>query len=145
MQQVLQIAKEGTDRGENPFGAGVFSPGGKALAIACNRVVSTNNVTAHAELNAIAEACHQLGKPDLQGYWLVATAEPCPMCMAAIATAGIRHVVFGAVQAVVTEAGYGSLGVSGTDLASQFNREILLHGRIYGNECISFLLNNRKG
>ena len=49
-----------------------------------------------------------------------------------------------AVQAVVTEAGYGSLGISGHDLASQFDRKMSIHGRIKGNACVSFLLENRK-
>ena len=49
-----------------------------------------------------------------------------------------------AVQVVVTEAGYGSLGISGHDLASQFDRKMSIHGRIKGNACVSFLLENRK-
>ena len=144
MTDVLQIAKDGVTHGEHPFGAGVFSIEGLSIALAHNEVVSTINPSAHAEMNAIAKACRRLGKPDLQGYWLVATAEPCPMCMAAIGTAGIRHVAFGAVQAVVTEAGYGSLGVSGQQLANQFNCQMSIHGGIGGNSCDSFLLENRK-
>lgn len=144
MKQVLQVSKDGVERGENPFGAGVFSTDGGAVAIACNSVVSTTNPSAHAEVNAIAAACRELGKSDLQGFWLVATAEPCPMCMSAIAIAGIRHVAFGAIQAAVTEAGYGSLGVTGQDLANQFDHAMTIRGRIHGNACVSFLLENRK-
>ena len=145
MKRVRQIAIEGVDRGEYPFGAGVFSIQGRELAISCNTVVSTNNPTAHAEINAIAAACQVLGTANLEEHWLITTAEPCPMCMAAIAMAGIRLVAFGAIQAVVTEAGYGSLGMSGSELASQFNHRIFIHGCIQGNECVSLLLKNRKG
>ena len=144
MKLVLQVAKDGVTRGENPFGAGVFSDDGHSLALTCNTCESTIDPSAHAEINAIAEACQKLGKTDLAGYWMIATAEPCPMCMAAIATAGIRHVAYGAAQAVVIEAGYGSLGISGQELASQFDCAMTIHGSVHANACISLLLENRK-
>ncbi|TWU10111.1 nucleoside deaminase [Allorhodopirellula heiligendammensis] len=134
----------GVQAGENPFGAAIFAVDGTQVVAANNTVNSTNNPAAHAEVNAIADASRSLGRSDLGGYWLLATAEPCPMCLSAAVIAGIRNIAFGANQVVVNEAGYGGLGICSRELANQFNCEIVLRGSILGNDCVRFLLNNRK-
>jgi len=144
MGVALDTAKRGVECGEFPFGAAVYEPGGTLIAKACNQVRSTCNPSSHAEVNAIAAAASQVGESDLSPYWLVSTAEPCPMCLGAIALAGIQYVAYGASHAVVKESGYGSLGVSGRELAQQFSSQLFVRGPIRGNECVSFMLNNRK-
>ncbi|MGB7347224.1 MAG: nucleoside deaminase [Pirellulaceae bacterium] len=144
MKAALDAGESGVQEGENPFGAAIYQAQGREIVVACNTVNSTNNPSAHAEVNAIAAACASLGQTKLEGCWLLATAEPCPMCLSCAALAGIRHIAFGANQAVVIEAGYGGLGVTGRELASQFSVDIKLQGSVLGNECVSFLLNNRK-
>ncbi|WP_236621128.1 nucleoside deaminase [Rhodopirellula sallentina] len=144
MKSALAVAEEGVQKGENPFGAAIVSPSGEPIAVAHNTARSTNNPSAHAEVNAIANACEKLQQRDLSGHWLAATAEPCPMCLSAAALAGIRHIAFGANQVVVKEAGYGGLGITGRELAKLFACEIDLRGSVLGNECIALLLRNRK-
>jgi guanine deaminase len=66
-----------------PFGAVVVKDG-KIIARGYNKVVSTNDPTAHAEVVAIREACKALGDFQLTGCEIYTSCEPCPMCMAAI-------------------------------------------------------------
>jgi guanine deaminase len=66
-----------------PFGAVVVKDG-KIIARGFNRVISTNDPTAHAEVVAIREACKAIGDFQLTGCEIYTSCEPCPMCMAAI-------------------------------------------------------------
>lgn len=66
-----------------PFGAVVVKEG-KIIARGFNRVISTNDPTAHAEVVAIREACKTLNNFQLVGCEIYTSCEPCPMCMAAI-------------------------------------------------------------
>ena len=66
-----------------PFGA-VIVKDGKIIARGFNKVISTNDPTAHAEVVAIREACKALNDFQLEGCEFYTSCEPCPMCMAAI-------------------------------------------------------------
>ncbi len=77
-----------------PFGAVIVDSGGQVVAAACNAVISTNDPTAHAEVQAIRSATSKLGRYDLTGLTIYASAEPCPMCMAAIYWARLARVVY---------------------------------------------------
>lgn len=66
-----------------PFGAVVVKDG-KIIARGFNKVVLTNDPTAHAEIVAIREACNALNDFQLTGCVIYTSCEPCPMCMAAI-------------------------------------------------------------
>jgi guanine deaminase len=76
-----------------PFGAVVVMDG-RVIGRGGNRVISTNDPTAHAEIVAIRDACRNMGNFDLDGAVLYATCEPCPMCLAAIYWANIRMVYY---------------------------------------------------
>lgn len=78
-----------------PFGAAIVDANGEIVVISSNSVLRDNDPTAHAEVNAIREACKKLGTYDLSGYVLYATGHPCPMCMSAIIWANIKKVYFG--------------------------------------------------
>ena len=144
MKVAIEVAQEGIFQGENPFGAVICSQTEGILVSAYNTVISTRNPSAHAEINALAKASQIIGPDNLCKHWLVTTAEPCPMCLSAAAVNGITHVAFGANQAVVTEAGYFGLGITGRELATRFSRSMTLRGSIRGNACVALLLNNRK-
>ncbi len=66
-----------------PFGAVVVKDG-KIIARGYNKVISSNDPTAHAEVVAIREACKVLNNFQLDGCEIYTSCEPCPMCMAAI-------------------------------------------------------------
>lgn len=78
-----------------PFGA-VIVLNGEVVGKGHNRVTSANDPTAHAEVEAIREACSRLGTHQLNGATLYATCEPCPMCLSAIYWAGIGMVYYAA-------------------------------------------------
>jgi tRNA(Arg) A34 adenosine deaminase TadA len=82
------------EQGEGgPFGAVVVRDG-RILGAACNRVLATNDPTAHAEILAIREACRQSGTFHLDGCEIYTTCEPCPMCLAAIHWARLDRVYY---------------------------------------------------
>ena len=76
-----------------PFGAVVYKDG-RVVGKGVNRVVGNNDPTAHAEIEAIRDACAYLRAFDLSGCELYATGYPCPMCMAAIIWANIKRVYY---------------------------------------------------
>lgn len=76
-----------------PFGAVVVS-NGKIIARGWNRVTSTNDPTAHAEVMAIRAACKKLKTFHLTDCELYTSCEPCPMCLAAIYWARLRAVYY---------------------------------------------------
>jgi tRNA(Arg) A34 adenosine deaminase TadA len=78
-----------------PFGAVVYKDG-KIVGKGVNRVVGNNDPTAHAEMEAIRNACKNLKTFDLTGCELYATGYPCPMCMSAIIWANIKKVYYSA-------------------------------------------------
>jgi len=76
-----------------PFGC-VIVKDGKIIGKGWNHVMATNDPTAHAEVMAIRDACKNLATPELVGCELYTSAEPCPMCMAAIYWACIPIVYY---------------------------------------------------
>ena len=71
-----------------------------------NRVLATNDPTAHAEVAAIKEASQLLGTYDLFGCTLYATTQPCPMCLGAIFWARIKTVYFGTTKLDAAKGGF---------------------------------------
>jgi guanine deaminase len=88
-----------------PFGA-VVARDGKVIASAANAVVATNDPTAHAEVQAIRQACAVLGSFQLDGCDIYASCEPCPMCLGAILWARPRAVYYAATRAEAAAAGF---------------------------------------
>ena len=80
--------------------------------VAHNTVWHDGDSTAHAEVNAIREACRSLGSIDLRGCTLYSTCEPCPMCFSASHWAGITRIVFGAGIVDAADAGFSELRIS---------------------------------
>lgn len=106
MLEALLEAKKGVGgRDGGPFGA-VIAKDGKILARGRNRVPSNNDPTAHAEINAIREACRKLGTFDLSGCEIYTTCEPCPMCLAAIHWARIERIFYGATRKDAAKIGF---------------------------------------
>ena len=100
MRLALALAEEAADRGEVPVGCVIAGPDGAVIGRGRNRREETGDATAHAELEAIRQACAALGDWRLSGCTLFVTLEPCPMCTGAIINARIPTVVFGAREAL---------------------------------------------
>lgn len=95
MREAIQLADEGVKQGRGgPFGCVVVRRG-EIVGRGNNRVTSTNDPTAHAEVTAIRDACARLGTFQLADCELYTSCEPCPMCLSAIYWARIPTVFYG--------------------------------------------------
>lgn len=94
MKQALQEAKKAFARGEVPVGAVVVSHN-RIIARSHNLTEALNDVTAHAEMQAITAASNYLGGKYLTDCVLYVTVEPCVMCAGAIAWAQLGKLVYG--------------------------------------------------
>ena len=94
LQQAIQLATDNVDSGEGgPYGA-VIVKDNRVLAASSNKVTSTLDPTAHAEVMVIRAACKQLNDFQLTGCVLYTSCEPCPMCLGAIYWARLDRVYF---------------------------------------------------
>ncbi len=89
-----------------PFGAVIVNSDGEILAIAGNTVLSSNDPTAHAEINAIRMACEKLGTSDLSNCTIYTSCEPCPMCLSAIIWANIKDVYYACTRTDAASIGF---------------------------------------
>jgi tRNA(Arg) A34 adenosine deaminase TadA len=106
MKEAIRISLEKMRRNHGgPFGA-VVVRGGKIVGRGWNSVTSTNDPTAHAEITAIRQACHQLKKFHLDDCELYTSCEPCPMCLAAVYWARIKRVFFGNTRKDAAKIGF---------------------------------------
>ena len=96
MREALALAREAAGAGEVPVGCVIVDAAGNIVGRGRNRREEAGDATAHAEVEAIREACAALGDWRLEGCTLYVTLEPCPMCAGAILNARVPRVVFGA-------------------------------------------------
>lgn len=107
MQAAINLAKEGMHNNEGgPFGC-VIVKDGKIIGRGKNRVTSQHDPTSHAELNAIKEACKNIGSHELTGCTLYTSCAPCPMCLGAIYLAKIEKVYYGSSYKDAAASGFG--------------------------------------
>jgi tRNA(adenine34) deaminase len=97
MNIALDLARQAADEGEVPVGAVVVRDG-EVIGMGRNRRETCGNALAHAELEAINQACRHLDGWQLVGCTLYVTLEPCPMCAGAIINSRIERVVQGAMN-----------------------------------------------
>ena len=97
MQIALELARQAADEGEVPVGA-VVVKNDTIIGMGRNRRETEGSALAHAELEAIHNACRTLGGWQLVDCTLYVTLEPCPMCAGAIINARIPRVVQGATN-----------------------------------------------
>ncbi len=94
LEKAIVLSKQGMESGEGgPFGCIVVKDG-EIVGQGNNRVTSSNDPTAHAEIVAIRDACEKLGTYQLTGCDIYTSCEPCPMCLGAIYWARPNRVVF---------------------------------------------------
>lgn len=95
MDEALKEAYEGINKNHGgPFGS-VIVKNGKIIGRGHNCVLLKGDPTCHGEMEAIRDACKNLGTHDLSGSILYTTAEPCPMCFGGILWANIEKIYFG--------------------------------------------------
>lgn len=96
MDEALALAYEASDRGEIPVGCVIVDESGTIIGKGRNRREESGDATAHAEVEAIKQACEHIGDWRLEGCTIFVTLEPCPMCAGAILNSRIPKIVFGA-------------------------------------------------
>jgi tRNA(Arg) A34 adenosine deaminase TadA len=106
MREAVQLAEQGMRSGRGgPFGCVVVRRG-EIVGRGSNRVTSTNDPTAHAEVVAIRDACTALQTFQLPDCELYTSCEPCPMCLSAIYWARIPQVYYGNTRADAAAIGF---------------------------------------
>ena len=94
MREAIRLSMENVQSGNGgPFGA-VIVKNGKIIAIGVNKVTKSNDPTAHAEINAIRNACKTLDSFQLDECEIYCSCEPCPMCLGAIYWARPKAIYF---------------------------------------------------
>ena len=93
LREAVRLAQHNHRNGGRPFGA-VLAFGDSIIATGVNEIISTHDVSAHAEMGALREACKRLQRPNLSGGIMYASGQPCPMCLAAMVLAGIKEVYY---------------------------------------------------
>ncbi len=134
MREAIELARSCLPDGDVPVGCVVASPDGAIIGRGRNRREQQGRATAHAEVEAINEACAALGSWRLSGCTLYVTLEPCPMCAGAIINARIDTVRYGA-----REEKSGCCGSVLNLFEERFNHHPKIYGRLLEGECQELL------
>ena len=134
MSLALALAKEAAQAGEVPVGCVIADSEGRVIGRGRNRREERSDATAHAEVEAIRQACAALGNWRLENCSIYVTLEPCPMCTGAIINSRIPTVVFGARETLS-----GSCG-SVIDLFSEnYGHRPAVFGGVLAEDCAALL------
>ncbi len=127
MRLAIAKAREGVAKKQTPFGACIVK-NGKVMSCVHNKVWKNTDITAHAEVTAIREACRKIKSIDLSGSVIYSTCEPCPMCFSACHWAKISKIVYGASIADARDIGFGELFISNKKMKSEGKSPIKVIG-----------------
>ena len=134
MSLALALAREAAQAGEVPVGCLITDGEGRIIGRGRNRREESGDATAHAEVEAIRQACAAIGNWRLEKCSIYVTLEPCPMCTGAIINSRIPTVVFGAREALS-----GSCG-SVIDLFSEnYGHKPAVFGGVLAEDCAALL------
>lgn len=130
MREALDMAQHAESQGEVPVGS-VLVLDNKVIGRGCNRTISDNDPSAHAEIVAMREAGQHAKNYRIPGSTLYVTLEPCAMCVGAMIHARIDHLVFGAHDPKTGAAG------GRFDLVSMpgHNHHISVEGGVLSDDC----------
>ena len=129
MDEALMLAREALADGEMPVGC-VITRGDEIVGRGRNRREKDKSALAHAEIEAINEACRALGGWRLWECTLYVTLEPCPMCAGAIVNARIPRVVYGAADRKC-----GAVDSVCSLFSMAFNHHPQVESGVRGEEC----------
>lgn len=133
MREALRLAEESAAEGEVPVGA-VVTLGDEIVGRGRNRREIQKNALAHAEIEAINDACNNLGGWRLWQCDMYVTLEPCPMCAGAIINSRIQKITFGAQDNKA-----GSCGTLVNLFAFPYNHKPEIEGGFMKEECSEIL------
>ena len=133
MRQALALAEEAAGHGDVPVGCVVVKDGA-VIGRGCNRREDRGDAVAHAEVEAIRQACRAVGGWNLHDCALYVTLEPCPMCAGAILHARVGTVCYGARDEKA-----GACGSVLDLFAERFNHRPRVYGGVLKEECAALL------
>ena len=134
MQHAIDAAQRGIERKQSPFGCAIAQ--GDRIVVASHNVVwQTTDITAHAEVTALREACRELDQILLDDCVVATTCEPCPMCTSALHWARVKKVYYGATIADAADAGFNELKVDAATLLRTGGSQVILQKGILQEEC----------
>ncbi len=134
MRQALALAREALESGDVPVGCVIADREGNIVGRGRNRREERGDATAHAEVEAIRDACNHLGSWRLHGCTLYVTLEPCPMCAGAIINSRLSTVRYGARD---DKAGACTSVLNLFE--ERFNHRPRLYGGLLEAECAALL------
>jgi len=138
MRAALQMAERGMAAGGPPVGACLVR-NGEIIASAHNAVIGELDITAHAEVCLLREACRAERALDLSGSALYVTVEPCAMCLAACFYAGISDIVYGAPIGLMQAKTQAELAVDAQQLFAGAAGAPRIEGGLLADECAALL------
>ena len=106
LQKTIELANESIVNGGGPFAAIVVDQNGNIIGIGQNSVTKNSDPTAHAEVEAIRQACRNSNSFQLDNCILYTSCEPCPMCLGAIYWARPAKVYYAAAKTDAASAGF---------------------------------------
>ena len=106
LRRAIELATQNVLAGTGGPFAAVIVRNGEVIAEAANSVTTTNDPTAHGEINAIRKACATLGSFTLCGCEIYSSCEPCPMCLAAIYWSRLGAIYYGSSQQDAAKVGF---------------------------------------
>ncbi|MCP3027945.1 nucleoside deaminase [Halobacillus sp. A5] len=124
LNKTVSLAVENIQSEGGPFGAIVVDSFGNIVGIGQNNVTSSNDPTAHAEVQAIRKACQNLNTFQLTNCILYTSCEPCPMCLGAIYWARLKEVYYAADQRLAAAGGFDDQFIYEEISKKHENREI---------------------
>ena len=133
MRQALALAEEAAGHGDVPVGCVVVKDGA-VIGRGCNRREERGDAVAHAEVEAIRQACRAVGGWNLHDCALYVTLEPCPMCAGAIINARVGTVCYGARDEKA-----GACGSVLDLFAERFNHRPRVYGGVLKEACAALL------
>jgi tRNA(Arg) A34 adenosine deaminase TadA len=136
MRLAIRVAMQGIEQGQTPFGACLVKDG-SVISCAHNVVWDSLDITAHAEIHAIREACRILQTVNLSGCILYSTCEPCPMCFSACHWARIAGIVYGARIEDARAIGFYELGISSEKMRQLGGSPVLIRGDCLREDCLA--------
>ena len=134
MEMALALAQEAAEAGDVPVGCVIVDGKGKIIGRGRNRRVESADATAHAEVEAIRQACAHIGDWRLSDCTMYVTLEPCPMCTGAIINARIPRLVFGAREPVS-----GSCGSVIDLFCENYGHSPAVYSGVLGEECADMM------
>ncbi len=106
LRRAIELATQNVLAGTGGPFAALIVRDGEVIAEAANSVTTTNDPTAHGEINAIRKACAAIGSFSLAGCEIYSSCEPCPMCLAAIYWARLGALYYGCGAHDTAKAGF---------------------------------------